>query len=151
MKLVYWIGLAPSLLLGCGGSSRYLLLATTHQEALAQPSYTPLPAVAEDRAAPVELNRSRLRPESAELADGGYVRVRPRRPLGEIITGSICLGIGVAFMTAGIVPIVRPVPPGARDEGGIAYATELGLGSAHALVGGVLLIVGGVRWSPEVR
>jgi hypothetical protein len=156
MPIPRWIlrlSLGVTVLAGCGGSPRYLLTADAHRQALQLPSSarTPLPAVAEDRAIPVHVERRKMRLEAAERVSDGEWRVRPRRPVGLLVTGSITLGIGAALMAAGLGGLFAPTPAGARNEGGIAYATELGLGAPHFLVGGILLLTGAARWSPEVR
>lgn len=145
--------LGATLLAGCGGSPRYLITAATERQALQLPSWvhTPLPAIAEDRALPVLVERRKLRIEAAEPLGDGQLRVRPRRPVALIVTGAITLAMGVALLTPGLVGLFQPTGSGTQNEGGIAYATELGLGAGHFVAGGIMLLVGSGKWSPEVR
>lgn len=132
---------------GCGSAS-YVMSDQDHSAALAQPrSYPVLAASAEPSGAPVRVQRRRMDLERALPLVGGQVRVRPRRPLGLLIAGSLTLGVGVAITGAGIGII--PCPAGSYCENGIAVGALLGVGVPHLLVGTILASIGAARWSPE--
>jgi hypothetical protein len=78
------------------------------------------------------------------------VRVRPRRPYGLVVSGAVSLGIGLAMVAGEVGHLFTPSPPGVRNEDWLTSSMLLSMGSGQALVGIILLSVGGARWSPEV-
>jgi hypothetical protein len=92
----------------------------------------------------------KMRWDRAEPVDGGRFRIRPRRPVALLATGSVLLAMGVGFI-AGALATAFPPDPHGRNESGVAFGAELGVGAPLALVGTILTIVGAGRWSPEAR
>lgn len=131
---------------GACGSPAYLIEATN----LSHPN--PIPAQSEKTGEPVFVSPRKMyldRPEQlAPPSQDGHLRVRPRRPKGLVIAGSITLGIGTVLTLAGVGQI--PCPPGYFCENGIAIGALLGVGSFHMLIGGIQLIAAAAKWSPEV-
>lgn len=131
------------------GASAYLIEATH----LARPSAQGIPAQVEKTGEPVFVSPRKMyldRPEPlAPPSQDGHLRVRPRRPKGLLIAGSITFGIGTVLTLAGVGQI--PCPPNALCENGIAIGALLGVGSFHMLIGGIQLIAAAAKWSPEVR
>jgi len=131
---------------GCGSSS-YLLTRDDAAAGLTPTSPPALPAQAEPANASVYVRPQRMQLDRAVPVDEARVRVRPRRPLGLLVAGSITLGIGAAVTGAGLGSLY--CPPTAFCENGIAVAALLGVGSFHLLVGGIMDIAAAAKWSPE--
>jgi hypothetical protein len=146
--IAYLVGLLFLAAQAACGSSAYLIEATN----LARPNPQGIPAQVEKTGEPVFVSPRKMyldRPEPlAPPSQDGHLRVRPRRPKGLLIAGSITFGIGTVLTLAGVGQI--PCPPGALCENGIAIGALLGVGSFHMLIGGIQLIAAAAKWSPEV-
>jgi hypothetical protein len=141
MKLTA-LGLALSM--GCGSSS-YLVQRGTEQLPI-------VPAIAEDRGVTVNVEPHKLRLGAAEPIGDGQLRVRPKRPLALVISGSLVLALGVGMTAGGMAGLFRPRNPNLPEAGGsYGDGIVLAFGCAGLIAGGVPLIVGAARWSPEVR
>jgi hypothetical protein len=138
------VALGVMLLWGCGSSS-YVVQRGTEQLPV-------LPAVAEDSGATVHVASRKMRVGAAEPLDDIRLRVRPKRPLALIISGSLVSALGVGMTAGGLAGLLRPGTPNAPESGGsYGDGIVLAFGCASLIAGGVPLIVGAARWSPEVQ
>lgn len=146
--IAYFMGFLFLAAQGACGSPAYLIEATN----LASPNPQGIPAQSEKTGEPVFVSPRKMyldRPEQlVPPSPDGHVRVRPRRPKGLVIAGSITLGIGTVLTLAGVGQI--PCPPNALCENGVAVGAVLGVGAFHMLIGGIQLIAAAAKWSPEV-
>jgi hypothetical protein len=150
MRIPRSLLLCTALAGGCG-SPQYLLWGRNYERARAMPASarTPVPAIAVTTTAHVHVERRRLLLRQARPA-GEHVRVPISRPVGFFIAGTLLLGSGLAITAGGLDSLLRPCPPGYLCEDYLTAPLLLSFGAAHSLIGGILLMVGGSRWSPEV-
>ena len=135
----------------CGARS-YLVPKSSYENAInsaTAQSRAPMPAFAEPDQHPVWVAPAKLKLARAEFVpDDTRLRVHPRRPTGLLAAGGVVFGIGTAITAAGLGEMY--CPPNAFCEQGLAVGVLLGTGVPHMLIGGILLIAGGARYSPEV-